>query len=61
MSIDVTLTGQDKDLGGGFLVSRLLPAANRQSVGPFVFFDHFGPLEVQTGDIEFIPLPARRP
>lgn len=61
MSIDVKLTGQDKDLGGGFLVSRLLPAASRQSVGPFVFFDHFGPLEVQTGDIEFIPLPARRP
>ena len=50
MSIDVKLTGQAKDLGGGFLVSRLLPAASRQSVGPFVFFDHFGPLEVQAGD-----------
>jgi len=50
MSIDRTLTGHGKDLGGGFLVSRLLPAASRQSVGPFVFFDHFGPLEVQPGD-----------
>ena len=50
MSIDITLTGQAKDLGGGFLVSRLLPAASRQSVGPFVFFDHFGPLEVHAGD-----------
>ena len=50
MSIDVKLTGHAKDLGGGFLVSRLLPAANRQPVGPFVFFDHFGPLEVQAGD-----------
>ena len=50
MSIDVKLTGHDKDLGGGFLVSRLLPAASRQSVGPFVFFDHFGPLDVQAGD-----------
>ena len=50
MSIDLTLTGQAKDLGGGFRVSRLLPAASRPSVGPFVFFDHFGPLEVQAGD-----------
>ena len=49
MSIDLKLTGHDKDLGGGFLVSRLLPAARRQSVGPFVFFDHFGPLQVQPG------------
>jgi redox-sensitive bicupin YhaK (pirin superfamily) len=37
------LTGQPKDLGGGFLVRRLLPAATQRSVGPFVFFDHFGP------------------
>jgi len=35
---------QDKDLGGGFLVRRLLPAAQRQAVGPFLFFDHFGPI-----------------
>ncbi len=33
-----------KDLGGGFTVRRLLPAAERQAVGPFVFFDHFGPI-----------------
>lgn len=37
------LTGHEKDLGGGFLVRRLLPAAARRSVGPFIFFDHFGP------------------
>ncbi|CAN5557940.1 pirin family protein [soil metagenome] len=47
MSIAIKLTGHDKDLGGGFMVSRLLPAAARQSVGPFVFFDHFGPFTVQ--------------
>ncbi len=29
---------------------RLLPAAARQAVGPFLFFDHFGPLAVQPGD-----------
>jgi redox-sensitive bicupin YhaK (pirin superfamily) len=39
-----------KDLGGGFVVRRLLPAAARQAVGPFVFFDHFGPLTAQPSD-----------
>ena len=39
----------DKDLGGGFKVRRLLPAALRRSVGPFVFFDHFGPATEDPG------------
>ena len=38
------LKAPQKDLGGGFLVQRLLPSAIRRSVGPFVFFDHFGPV-----------------
>ncbi|WP_332774718.1 pirin family protein [Polaromonas sp.] len=41
------LTGHPKDLGGGFVVRRLLPAMQRQSVGPFLFFDHFGPVTVR--------------
>ena len=51
MAVELRLSGQDKDLGGGFLVRRLLPSAQRQAVGPFVFFDHFGPLDVQPGEI----------
>jgi redox-sensitive bicupin YhaK (pirin superfamily) len=39
-----------KDLGGGFVVRRSLPSAVRQAVGPFLFFDHFGPIEAQPGD-----------
>ena len=39
------LTGHTKDLGGGFTVRRLLPALQQRAVGPFVFFDHFGPVE----------------
>ena len=38
------LTPHVKDLGGGFTVRRMLPSAPRQSVGPFLFFDHFGPV-----------------
>lgn len=40
MPVDLTLTGHDKDLGGGFRVRRLLPAGQQQAVGPFLFFDH---------------------
>jgi len=43
MATPLILQAHDKDLGGGFKVRRLLPAAKRRSVGPFVFFDHFGP------------------
>ena len=39
-----------RDLGGGFTVRRLLPSAHQQAVGPFVFFDHFGPITAQPGD-----------
>jgi hypothetical protein len=44
-----TLVPHPKDLGGGFLVRRLLPAKDRRAVGPFVFFDHFGPIDVAAG------------
>jgi redox-sensitive bicupin YhaK (pirin superfamily) len=39
-----------KDLGGGFMVRRSLPSAQRQSVGPFLFFDHFGPITAGASD-----------
>jgi redox-sensitive bicupin YhaK (pirin superfamily) len=44
------LTPHVKDLGGGFMVRRLLPAAARQAVGPFLFFDHFGPVDAGPDD-----------
>ncbi|HMM66260.1 MAG TPA: pirin family protein [Dokdonella sp.] len=37
------------DLGDGFVVRRMLPAAKQRSVGPFVFFDHIGPVELAPG------------
>jgi redox-sensitive bicupin YhaK (pirin superfamily) len=44
------LKSHDKDLGGGFIVRRLLPAAVKQAVGPFIFFDHFGPIDASPDD-----------
>ncbi|HET8745759.1 MAG TPA: pirin family protein [Ramlibacter sp.] len=49
MPVALQLTGHEKDLGGGFLVRRLLPDARQRSVGPFIFFDHFGPAEERPG------------
>ncbi|OON63324.1 hypothetical protein B0920_08000 [Massilia sp. KIM] len=49
MAIAHLFKSHDKDLGGGFTVRRILPAAARQSVGPFLFFDHMGPVEAQPG------------
>lgn len=46
MSTAQLLKGHEKDLGGGFVVRRYLPAAVKQAVGPFIFFDHFGPVDV---------------
>ncbi|MGE4243355.1 pirin family protein [Ramlibacter sp.] len=43
------LSSHEKDLGGGFVVRRSLPAADRRSVGPFIFFDHFGPVNELPG------------
>ena len=37
------------DLGDGFVVRRLLPSAARRRVGPFVFFDHIGPVAMAAG------------
>src|SRR3954447_15169816 len=37
-----------RDLGG-FEVGRVLPAAARRMVGPFVFFDHMGPSDFPAG------------
>ena len=50
MPIAFPLPARPRDLGGGFNVRRLLPAAKKQSVGPFVFFDHFGPIVTRPGD-----------
>lgn len=35
---------------GNFAVGRVLPAPVRRQVGPFVFFDHMGPVDVAPGE-----------
>ncbi len=47
-AIALSITPHEKDLGE-FTVRRVLPAAKRRMVGPFVFFDHMGPAEFPPG------------
>ncbi|TFZ03283.1 pirin family protein [Ramlibacter rhizophilus] len=52
------IAGSEKDLGGGFKVRRYLPAPRRRTVGPFIFFDHFGPVtEVPEANHDVRPHP----
>lgn len=44
MSILHLLKPHTKELSPGFPVRRSLPAGVKQAVGPFLFFDHFGPV-----------------
>jgi len=50
MPIAQFLPPQIKALSPGFNVRRSLPATAMQSIGPFLFFDHFGPVNAQPGD-----------
>lgn len=43
------IPGKAHDLGDGFTVRRMLPSPERRSVGPFVFFDYFGPARFAPG------------
>ncbi len=47
-NIDLIITPKVHDLGG-FSVRRALPAPKMRMVGPFIFFDHFGPASFPPG------------
>jgi redox-sensitive bicupin YhaK (pirin superfamily) len=46
--IELVLDRREHDLGA-FTVGRVLPAAKRRMVGPFIFFDHIGPVDLPRG------------
>jgi len=48
LSVERVIRGRARDLGG-FLVRRTLPALERRMVGPFIFFDHMGPVGLPAG------------
>jgi redox-sensitive bicupin YhaK (pirin superfamily) len=48
-ALDLVIVPRTRDLGDGFAVRRALPHGKRQMVGPFIFFDHFGPMQFLAG------------
>jgi redox-sensitive bicupin YhaK (pirin superfamily) len=48
-SIELVIDARPRDLGG-FEVRRALPSMRRRLVGPFVFFDHMGPVRLPIGE-----------
>jgi len=46
--IELVIDQRRRDLGG-FEVGRVLPYPRRRMVGPFVFFDHMGPIDFPSG------------
>jgi redox-sensitive bicupin YhaK (pirin superfamily) len=47
-SVELVIEPRTRDLGG-FEVRRVLPHAQRRLVGPFIFFDHMGPVSFTPG------------
>ncbi len=47
--IEMIIEQRRRDLGGGLEVGRVLPFAKRRMVGPFIFLDHMGPLDLAPG------------
>lgn len=44
--IEMVIEQRRRGLGGGLEVGRVLPFAKQRMVGPFIFFDHMGPLDI---------------
>src|SRR5437016_6470338 len=48
-ALDLVIVPRVRDLGDGFAVRRALPHGKRQMVGPFIFFDQMGPVQLIAG------------
>lgn len=56
--IELVLEPRSSEITPGFKVRRSLPSRHRRMVGPFIFFDHMGPVEFPPGQsMEVLPHP----
>lgn len=49
MSVELVIDQRRRSLGGGMEVGRVLPSGKRAMVGPYIFFDHVGPIDIPAG------------
>jgi redox-sensitive bicupin YhaK (pirin superfamily) len=48
-ALELIIVPRVRDLGDGFSVRRALPHSKRQMIGPFIFFDQLGPVQLVAG------------
>jgi hypothetical protein len=48
-ALELVVIPRVRDLGNGFAVRRAMPNEKRQMVGPFIFFDQMGPVQLLAG------------
>ena len=48
-ALELVVVPRVRDLGNGFAVRRAMPNEKRQMVGPFIFFDQMGPVQLLAG------------
>ena len=48
-ALELIIVPRVRDLGDGFSVRRALPHGKRQMIGPFIFFDQMGPVQLVAG------------
>lgn len=49
--LDIVIEARQAEITPGFAVKRILPYQLRRMVGPFIFMDHGGPLNMPTGSV----------
>ncbi|OON62501.1 hypothetical protein B0920_03335 [Massilia sp. KIM] len=47
--VELIIPQRRRSLGGGLEIGRVLPFVKQKMVGPFIFFDHMGPLSLPKG------------
>jgi len=47
--VELVIEQRRRSLGGGMEVGRVLPFSKRRMVGPYIFFDHIGPMDIPAG------------
>lgn len=47
--IEMIIEQRRRKLGNSFEIGRVLPFAKQRMVGPFIFFDHIGPIDLAPG------------
>ncbi|MCE9596598.1 MAG: pirin family protein [Spirochaetia bacterium] len=49
-ALELVIEARERKITEHFTVRRLLPIAKRRTVGPFIFFDHMGPVDLSPED-----------